>query len=345
VINLAPIVELGVPYTLDLADPISTAVLTAVASDPGGDPLTYGWDLDGDGQFDDGTGQGALFAPTDLGVFAPSVEVQDDAGATTVQSYLVTVGNTGSATNPPDDATIPPADDSDPPSDSDPAETGKISGRAVIGRLISMSSTEIVVAVRIGPDFTHVRINIDPVASEPAASLDAEAYTVGSKIVVVADSNVLSGNAIALKIKAIPSAATRTHDRVIVSKTGDGNAAVLVSGDDDSDDTTVIDDEAGQFNAGDQVVVIKHRDNSNRRNEKSRVIAGNNNIKDRLEEFARKKFDDDDTDSSGLIDRLAEKRREKEQARIDKAKRHADEAVRRAAEQADEQPRRRRQIL
>jgi hypothetical protein len=90
------------------------------------------------------------------------------------------------------------------------------------------------------------------------------------------------------------------------------------------------------FNSGDQVVVIKHREDSNRRNEKPKVVINDINIKDRLEEFARQKFDNGDSTGSGSIDRLAQKRREQE--RIDEVKRNADEAVRRAAEKAAVDP-------
>jgi hypothetical protein len=351
VVNLPPVVETAVPYTIDLADPVATAILTAIASDPGGDPLTYAWDLDGDGQFDDATGQAALAPYTTVGAFVSSVEVEDDSGAATVQAYSVTVVDTsGDGDAPPageDDPSEPDSDDDsgDEPDDADdtessnesaPPETGKVFGRAVIGRLISMSNIEIVVAANIGADFSNVRVHVDSAATDIAAPMDAEAYTTGSKVVVVADRDVLSGESIAITIRAIPGTASRKHERVIVSKTGDGNAAVLVSGDDDSGSSSVIKDEVGQFNSGDQVVVIKHRDDSNRRNEKPKVVVNNNDIKDRLEEFAQQKFDDGDSSGSGLIDRLEEKRRVKEQERIDEAKTNADEAVRRAAELAEE---------
>ena len=64
------------------------------------------------------------------------------------------------------------------------------------------------------------------------------------------------------------------------------------------------------FNSRNPVVVIKYREDSNRRNEKPKVIINNINIKDRLEEFARQKFDSGDSTGSGSIDRLAQKRRE-----------------------------------
>ena len=354
VINLAPIVETGVPYMIDLADPVTTAILTAIASDPGSDPITYAWDLDGDGQFDDAAGQAALFPYATIGAFVSSVEVEDDSGAATVQAYSVTVvDTTGVGDAPPGDGDHSGSDSSDSTgndsddesSDNDDTESsdgtalpeaGKVSGRSVIGRLVSMSNVVIVIAVKIGADFTDVRVHIDSGATDIAAPLDAETYATGSKVVVIADRDVLSGDAIAIKIRAIPGTASRRHERVIVSKTGDGNAAVLVSGDDDSDSSSVIKDEVGQFNSGDQVVVIKHRDDSNRRNEKPKVVISNNDIKDRLEEFARTKFDDGDSSGSGLIDRLEEKRRVKEQERIEETKRSADEAVRRAAELAEE---------
>ncbi len=329
-VNLPPVADAGGPYEGDVDDAI---VLTAIGNDPGGDPLTYAWDLNNDGAFDDGSSQSVIFSSSTAGMFTVSVRILDDAGDSSSDSAQVEVKTpaAGDAADTPDDV------DEDSGSDN----SGKVSGRAVIGRLVSMSSTEIVVAAKIGPDFTNVRVHIDSAATEVAVAMDAEAYTTGSKVVVVADRSVLSGEAIALKIRAIPGTAVRKHGRVIVSRPDDGNTVVLVSGEGDSSDShSVIKDEVGQFKAGDQVVVITNRDDSYRRNEKPRVIAGNNDVKDRLEDFARKKFDDGDTDSSGLIDRLAEKRREQEQARIDKAKRHADEAVRRAAEQADEKAQR-----
>ena len=52
--NLAPAADAGGSYTIEEGNGLS---LNASAStDPGNDSLTYSWDLDNDGQYDDATG-------------------------------------------------------------------------------------------------------------------------------------------------------------------------------------------------------------------------------------------------------------------------------------------------
>ena len=64
------------------------------SSDPEGKPLTYSWDLNGDGIFGDATGSTASHTYTALGVYHPSLRVTDDQGASDTTSVTVTVGNT-----------------------------------------------------------------------------------------------------------------------------------------------------------------------------------------------------------------------------------------------------------
>ncbi len=532
VTNLPPIVDIGGPYTLDAADTSSTAVLTAIASDPGQDRLIYAWDLDEDGDFDDSTNQTVVFQSPTVGEFLLSVEVTDDSGATATDSAIVTVIDTTAGIALPDenpqevagadtavlrlrsfnttantvlregqrlvvnatlllDPGVNPssvgaieflldghplpvdalvvrmsattsrvqfgrntivagetlvisstaydlagsaiaistlslavasnftfefsadrstvnvgdpvtftalgqssksrvtysfyeleddtstqrllapassastltvrdfqpgihkvmarADDESggvarstlvtvtvlDPSQSRSEQTGRVSGRSVIGRLISLTTE----AVVVGTDLGHVQVHIDSNATEMAADIGAEAFSTGSKVVVIADREILSGNAIALKIVAIPGTATRRHGRVLVSDSGDGNTAVLVSAD-DSDGTSRIKDDAGLYSAGDQLIVLVFRDGTSRGSDDPTVLGKVDDINDRLNNYADRKFSDGDNDASGLIDRLAEKQRELEQQRIDEASKHADEAVRRAAELAAEKARR-----
>jgi len=64
------------------------------SSDPEGKPLSYSWDLDGDGTFGDATGAAASYTYTTVGVYHPSLRVTDDQGATDTTSVTITAGNT-----------------------------------------------------------------------------------------------------------------------------------------------------------------------------------------------------------------------------------------------------------
>ncbi len=64
------------------------------SSDPEGRPLSYSWDLNGDGTFGDATGSTTPYTYTTAGVYHPSLRVTDDQGASDTASVTVTVGNT-----------------------------------------------------------------------------------------------------------------------------------------------------------------------------------------------------------------------------------------------------------
>ena len=64
------------------------------SSDPEGKPLSYSWDLNGDGTFGDATAPTASYTYTTVGVYHPSLRVTDDQGATDTASVTVTAGNT-----------------------------------------------------------------------------------------------------------------------------------------------------------------------------------------------------------------------------------------------------------
>jgi PKD repeat protein len=67
------------------------------SSDPEGKPLSYSWDLNGDGTFGDATGPTASYTYTTAGAYHPSLRVTDDQGASDTASVTVTVGNTAPA--------------------------------------------------------------------------------------------------------------------------------------------------------------------------------------------------------------------------------------------------------
>ena len=64
------------------------------SSDPEGGPLSYSWDLNGDGTFGDATGPTPSFTYTTAGIYHPSLRVTDDQGATDTASVTITAGNT-----------------------------------------------------------------------------------------------------------------------------------------------------------------------------------------------------------------------------------------------------------
>ena len=64
------------------------------SSDPEGRPLSYSWDLNGDGTFGDATGSTASYTYTSAGAYHPGLRVTDDQGANDTTSVTVTAGNT-----------------------------------------------------------------------------------------------------------------------------------------------------------------------------------------------------------------------------------------------------------
>ncbi len=85
------------PVAVVAANPASgSAPLTVTfdgsgSSDPNpGDPITFAWDLDNDGQFDDGTGATAVFTYSTAGVFTPRLRVTDSGGLTDIKAATIT---------------------------------------------------------------------------------------------------------------------------------------------------------------------------------------------------------------------------------------------------------------
>ena len=74
--------------------PLTVSFGGAGSSDPEGRPLSYSWDLNGDGTFGDATGSTASHTYTVAGVYHPGLRVTDDQGAIDTTSVTVTAGNT-----------------------------------------------------------------------------------------------------------------------------------------------------------------------------------------------------------------------------------------------------------
>ena len=65
------------------------------SSDPdAGDSLSYAWDLDGDGGYDDSTQVGPSYTYTSSGTFIASLQVTDRQGASATSAVTISVGNT-----------------------------------------------------------------------------------------------------------------------------------------------------------------------------------------------------------------------------------------------------------
>jgi PKD domain len=65
------------------------------SSDPdGGDTLSYEWDLDGDGAFDDGTGSTASYTYSSAGRYLAALRATDNHGASATDAVAISAGNT-----------------------------------------------------------------------------------------------------------------------------------------------------------------------------------------------------------------------------------------------------------
>jgi len=92
-VNDPPTADAGGPYST--VEGTDVTVSAAGSSDPDtGDSLTYEWDLDDDGSFDDATGVSATFSDVGRdGSFTVRVRARDTADATATDSATVTVTN------------------------------------------------------------------------------------------------------------------------------------------------------------------------------------------------------------------------------------------------------------
>ncbi|MDA0168685.1 choice-of-anchor D domain-containing protein [Solirubrobacter taibaiensis] len=88
----------GTPSALATAEPASGPVPLHVqfdgseSSDSNGDEISYAWDLDGDGTFDDSTGVAPTFTYTEPGRHIAKLRVTDNGGLTDTMSVMITAG-------------------------------------------------------------------------------------------------------------------------------------------------------------------------------------------------------------------------------------------------------------
>ena len=75
--------------------PLTVAFDGSGSSDPdAGDTLSYDWDLDGDGQYDDSTAVAPSYTYTSQGTYTASLRVTDNHGASATAAVTINVGNT-----------------------------------------------------------------------------------------------------------------------------------------------------------------------------------------------------------------------------------------------------------
>jgi photosystem II stability/assembly factor-like uncharacterized protein len=87
-----PTASAGGPYTTNEGTDVTLDA--SGSTDPDGGPLTFAWDLDNDGQYDDATGQNPSFTTVGQdGVFTVSVKATDPDGGYDTDSTTVTVNN------------------------------------------------------------------------------------------------------------------------------------------------------------------------------------------------------------------------------------------------------------
>src|SRR6185436_3862467 len=90
--NTAPIASFTVsPSSPGLGDTVT--VNGSGSSDPNGDPIAYAWDLDDDGQFDDGTTSSRTTSFGTPGNHTIRLRVADGRGGTATASKTISVAN------------------------------------------------------------------------------------------------------------------------------------------------------------------------------------------------------------------------------------------------------------
>ncbi len=89
--NVVPTADAGGPYSGDQGSNI--ALDASASSDPGNNIVSYEWDLDNDGAYDDATGANTFFTSTATGTFSVGVRVTDGDSASATATASVTVNN------------------------------------------------------------------------------------------------------------------------------------------------------------------------------------------------------------------------------------------------------------
>jgi hypothetical protein len=87
ILNVEPTADAGGPYATAVDEPVT---LTGTGSDVNADSLSYAWDLDNDGTFEE-SGQEVTFVRSISGTYPVVLQVQDDDGGTATATTTVEV--------------------------------------------------------------------------------------------------------------------------------------------------------------------------------------------------------------------------------------------------------------
>ncbi|MFF1816963.1 PQQ-dependent sugar dehydrogenase [Kribbella sp. NPDC058245] len=119
--------------------PLQVTFDGTASSDADNDPLTYAWDLDGDGQYDDSTAAKPQYTYPSNGPVTVRLKVSDGKGGTTTTSTQINVGNTAptaSITSPGPALTWKVGDTISFSGSASDAEQGSLPGSALTWSLI-----------------------------------------------------------------------------------------------------------------------------------------------------------------------------------------------------------------
>ena len=91
--NIDPTADAGGPYAGTTADTITLSGSDSDDSD--GTIASYAWDFDGDGQYDDATGERVSFTSATVGIVVVGLQVTDDDGATATDTGTIVISEVG----------------------------------------------------------------------------------------------------------------------------------------------------------------------------------------------------------------------------------------------------------
>jgi len=92
--NQLPVANITANPTEGLA-PLTVSFDGSTSTDADGDPLSYRWDLDGDGALDDSTAAAPSYTYTGVGTYSVTLEVNDGRGGTATDAVTLQVGGAG----------------------------------------------------------------------------------------------------------------------------------------------------------------------------------------------------------------------------------------------------------